>query len=720
MNEKRFSPAVFLLTALAILCAAWILLTTANMARLAWVPVPLIDDWDRWITYLTDSRLEWFWHEHVDHRLVLPKVLFEVDHFLFAGRGWFLLVCSFCLQGITGFMLWRFAARIGQQERNERVMQAAVIIACLFSAQQWVNFVWPFQVQFPMVYCAATAAMFALYKASQHDPPGGPLWFVGCVAAAVAANYSMANGVLLWPVLLVAAWWLRMNQRRLIAMAVTAIVCGVPYFYNWHKSSMPGSFSTGEHWLRIVAFWLVHLGSPASTVALWFNGDTSLVIGGIVGSVVAATVLAWLVTMWRHPSRMDAARTVLVFYCLYLLITSATMAYGRANEVIMEAYTPRYHTPSYILWLCVLLVAWPWLRSIHRAALYGALCAALLVGIVIHQRATLIGVRGWMPKIMLGEAALVDNVVDKPSWEYVYHTPAIATGARDYLRNNHLSLFAEEWTHWPGIPLERRFFIDRNPNACQGQVDEAVMSPTAASPSWQLSGWAWDVKAERAPHFIVLADDAGQVAGVALAGFPQPSDLAALNSQYLGSPWIGFVTGQPRAITAYLVEADERSLCALGKRNLPTRGREAALTELGPPLPEANPEITGGWTPDGYYKGAGGPGALAVGGKVYGSFPDANTGSIRMGPFTLDGHTDIAIPLVSGPDNHNLSIVVRDAATKEVLAKMSPPPVRVAWWAWRPDLPQGKEISIEVIAEDNGAVWGEWLAVSWPHALKTP
>jgi hypothetical protein len=89
-----------------------------------------------------------------------------------------------------------------------------------------------------------------------------------------------------------------------------------------------------------------------------------------------------------------------------------------------------------------------------------------------------------------------------------------------------------------------------------------------------------------------------------------------------------------------------------------------------------------------------------------------------MGPFHLDGHTGIAIPVVTGPDSHNLSIVVRDAVSKEVLAEMAPPPTRIAWWAWHPDLPQGREMTVEVFAEDKGSGWGQWLALGWPHALK--
>jgi hypothetical protein len=73
---------------------------------------------------------------------------------------------------------------------------------------------------------------------------------------------------------------------------------------------------------------------------------------------------------------------------------------------------------------------------------------------------------------------------------------------------------------------------------------------------------------------------------------------------------------------------------------------------------------------------------------------------------------------VTGPDNHNLSVTIRNTATGEVLAELNPPPVRTAWWAWRPDLPPGGDITIEVVAEDKGTGWGQWAAVAWPHLLR--
>jgi hypothetical protein len=238
-------------------------------------------------------------------------------------------------------------------------------------------------------------------------------------------------------------------------------------------------------------------------------------------------------------------------------------------------------------------------------------------------------------------------------------------------------------------------------------------------PGWRLTGWAWDNKARRSPRYIVLADDSGLVAGVALSGFPLPPGFAALSPRLTGSTWKGYVNGQPRPITAYMLEADERSLCPVATRKLQHAGTEVPFTELGPLLPQDSPPwISGAWTPNGYFPGPGGPGALPVDGKAFGSFPDSGTGSIRLGPLHLDGHTAMAIPLATGPDTHDLSIVVRDAVSKEIFAQMSPPPVHTAWWAWHPDLPQGREITVEVLAEDKGSAWGQWLAVGSPHTLR--
>lgn len=720
---KAASPSELenLLVLLALALALWILGTTINIARSGWVTIPTADDWDRWLTYVTDHySAYWFFRQHVDHRLVAPKILFAIDHLVFHARGWFLLLCAFSFQALTGFMLWWLAGRAYPQGRTERLVQAAVIVSCLFSGQQWVNFVWPFQVQFPMVYCAAAAALFALWKSTERDWQSGAPWFAASLVMAAIATYSMANGALLWPILILAAFWLKMPRRWTGAMAAGAILIGATYFYHWHKTSAPIQPPASERLPRAVIFGLAHLGSPLSPLAnLRDSVSFRLAFAAIPGLVLAIALLAGFVTLWKRRDLFNGARAVLVFYCVYLGSASAAMAYGRSDEDLLESFSPRYLTPSYILWTSMLLAAWPLLmRRMQRTALYGTLCAAVFIGVAVHQQTVLNRVRDWVDVVRLGETAVIDNVTDPDPWRTLFHTPRITMDAIDYLRNNNLAIFTEEWTHWPGMPLSRRFSIDPSPNACQGQFESPMGVPSSLRPGWRVTGWAWDNQGKRAPAYVVLADDSGLVAGVALTQFPLPPSLSALPPQYTASTWNGYVNGLPRSITAYVLEADNRSLCSIGKQTLRRTGTEVPFTSLVTRLSDSPPDIAGAWVPDGYYKGLGGPGVPPVDGPVFGSFPDQATGTIRLGPFYLDGHTDIAIPIVTGPDNHNLSLTVRDAVSKEVFAQLDPPPIRIAWWAWRPELPTGRGITIEIFAEDKGSGWGQWLALGAPHTLK--
>ncbi len=49
---------------------------------------------------------------------------------------------------------------------------------------------------------------------------------------------------------------------------------------------------------------------------------------------------------------------------------------------------------------------------------------------------------------------------------------------------------------------------------------------------------------------------------------------------------------------------------------------------------------------------------------------------------------------------------------------MDPLSMRLTWWAWHPDLPLDRELTVEIFAEDKGTAWGQWMALAWPHMLR--
>ena len=74
--------------------------------------------------------------------------------------------------------------------------------------------------------------------------------------------------------------------------------------------------------------------------------------------------------------------------------------------------------------------------------------------------------------------------------------------------------------------------------------------------------------------------------------------------------------------------------------------------------------------------------------------------------------------MVTGPSNQGLAVFIRDEATKEILAELAPPPIRLTWWEWEPRLRSESARTVEIIAEDNGAGWGQWQALAWPQVQK--
>ena len=407
LNKVNPSVLEWLLVWTAVALAIWIFITTIHLACAGWVVVPVADDWDRWLTYIQDGySLKWFFLQHVDHRLAAPKVLFAIDHLVFHARAWFLQVCALCFQALTVALLWRLAGRVCPQHTTERLVQAAFFVACLFAGQQWMNFIRLFQVQFPMVYFFAAATFWAMWKGSESDREHEGRWLAVSIAAATLSLFSMANGILVWPVMILTAVWLRMSIQRIAAIAAGMIILGVLYFHGWRQSTTRVSWKGLP---RAMLFFLDHLGSPMGFLPRLH--DTTVpreTVVGIIGALLGLALLIAFVNLWRRRERFNSAQAVLLFFCVFLALTSAGMAYGRYDAPASEqfAFNSRYLTPAYILWAAMLAATWPYLRRVNRVALYAVLCAFLYFGLGYGQKEGLDIARLWTGMSLQAEAGI--------------------------------------------------------------------------------------------------------------------------------------------------------------------------------------------------------------------------------------------------------------------------------------------------------------------------
>ena len=558
-NGSRFSRFDSRLPNLAGLLAwtlaLWTILTTLAAVVAANCDLPYSDEWDTWMTWLRQGySAAWLFAQHNDHRIVTTRLLFVIDNLAFHGRVWFPQAVSLAVQAALMWLLWKLARRAGVADPQDNRVLGAAIACCLFSAQQSINFIWGFQVQFILVYATGAAALAALLCAAETESRARRgAWMAACLLLGAACSYSMANGILIWPILLLAAAWLRVGRSTLGVLAASGPLVGVFYFHGWHTSPLD---APAPLW-RVAWFAMAHAGGPIAPLVRALGGDSSTI--GIAAALIGGTLLVYAavqwILMWTRRGQYSGAQVVLLHFALFVAAASFAIAAGRAHLQLADAFRSRYITPPYILWACLLAVAWPQLRGVAPHAIRWAAVAALLVGIVPYQAAKLRDARVLGAAFNRTAVALVVGVNDPVMWPYLDRPVTDSAPAVEYLKSHRLTIFHHDWTHWPGLPLAARFSVDAGASACQGAFQEAASVDDPARPGWRVSGWARNASGG-GPDLIVLGDSSGHIAGVALA---------------ISGEWAGYARPGSPALTAYAVEPNGNTLCFLETRNLSPR-----------------------------------------------------------------------------------------------------------------------------------------------------
>ena len=108
--------------------------------------------------------------------------------------------------------------------------------------------------------------------------------------------------------------------------------------------------------------------------------------------------------------------------------------------------------------------------------------------------------------------------------------------------------------------------------------------------------------------------------------------------------------------------------------------------------------------------------------EFYGSYAsagDGTQGTLKIGPFDVRERLSIGIPFMTGPDQRGLSIAIVNHKTRTPIAELYPKHTPF-WSIWAVDISPGTAAKIDVIAKDDGAGWGQWLAIGYPVRIALP
>ncbi len=488
--------------------------------------LPWGDTWE-YIAAITkgESPLSpgWLWRQHNEHRLVIQKLFFVVDLKVFHARQVFLLASIAVIQ-LLHLGLWGWSMRLLGGWRGALWRSGVGLAAfCIFCPTPWLNYTMGFQVCYVLSPLFATLSFVGLLlywtdsQRSGKPPSSRFLWL--SLLAALGGTYSLANGNLLWPLLVAAALFLRLRASAVLSLAITGAVSTSLYFYHYLRPSYhAGPTTPRATFVRLLEFVAAYFGSS------WVN--EAVVTAGVIGIIGLAVAL---VVLFRTPYYVRTSRA----FALQLVLTSAfcvgtaiITAAGRLRLGVTYALQNRYQTFALLFWCSLGLLLLEYAFSLP-AKQYRFLMTQICLLVVLVRGAILADrpirkARAHGFGLNVASTALLTGLYEpKLLTTLAEHSDIdIVLSSVDYLREHQLALFWGWDFSLLGSPLGKALRVVSS-SECTGKL-EFTRPTDSASPGVLVTGWAWDRKHHQPPREIVATTE-GVITGLGAVGNRDPS-----------------------------------------------------------------------------------------------------------------------------------------------------------------------------------------------------
>jgi hypothetical protein len=351
----RYGSYLYLLVLLP--CLLYTIFYTARAVQLDYIVVPFWDPWRcvQYVEQLLRFDVGHFWVQHNEHRIVFPEIVFALDYILLRGRQILPIACNMACQVIQFVLLCWLLKTLQEIPAAFRLAFGACCGLFMVSAIQVQGLLTPFLLQWYLSQTAAALAFLFLWLSARS---GQLVGVILSVAAAVVATYSTANGMLLWPILVMMAVVLRLPERRIASIAIAGLLSIAAYFvgYSFIGEGRAGIFL--RHPFYALWFVCVYLGAPVSYV--------STLSGGLIGLIgLLLVILALTIAIWRRRPA-DPVFVVTVGVCLFIACSALLVAYGRMDPTdagVNAAKAERYASVP-LTWWAYLVGVICWLITI--------------------------------------------------------------------------------------------------------------------------------------------------------------------------------------------------------------------------------------------------------------------------------------------------------------------------------------------------------------------
>lgn len=275
--------------------------------------IDLVDNYFRAVDL--DRPIEYLLHPHNFHRIVWLRSLIALDVGLFHGTGLpFVAVAVACLT-CTAALLVIEVRRVAERLALPLSVLAAMLVFLTANAAGA-----GVPANTPHVH-TAFFSLFALTTAASAGDHRNWLRWILAIAWSAAACFSLAAGLVLWPILLLMAWRSKASLATITFIGVASAAFCVAYLAGQPVAAPLQQTLDAQDLVKSVEYFLAYLGLP------WVRG--SRLMGELLGAGLLAASLFALIRYGL--AQTDRTQRLALAMILFSLGGAALAAIGRRN-----------------------------------------------------------------------------------------------------------------------------------------------------------------------------------------------------------------------------------------------------------------------------------------------------------------------------------------------------------------------------------------------------
>lgn len=375
------------------------------------------------------------WRQHNEHR-ILTAYISQLLVGLFTGFNFKILILLSWVTALGSLLILGVLQSITIRSKEIRLVLFIFTSWLIFSAAQWINWVWAFQLVF---FQGVLFALLTFYILTKSEGKIGVKPLLISILTAVAATYCIGNGIIVWVVGLAIVWIRKENRKVLIAWVASGSLILTTYFYNFERSSesLP-LIEVVKEPIAVIKYVLTYLGKNLTTT------PQSAQNAGIV-LVIIFVLSILLIYKKKKISRI----LPWIAIATYVLGTATLAAVSRLNFGVYHAFVSNSYPTISLLFIVALISLVAYLLEIYiytfrKKHLIKLVGCVLLIGLLLGVAAS-----GYVTNYKAGISSINDlsnhqkkvlsciysvRSENDPCLDIVYPIRADAWRYREYLR----------------------------------------------------------------------------------------------------------------------------------------------------------------------------------------------------------------------------------------------------------------------------------------------